>query len=146
MRFGPWLMAMAAILGAACGPQGSGEQEPGIEGRMLIVAAEGMVEAAQDYADFRREAGYEVSLVSTSEIQAAQSTVLIDQSQINILSGAIYAVGVEDTIMVKRVEKHPNALVLLSDNKDYAPIYLKDQEAAGIRMIGKVIWICRELK
>ena len=73
-------------------------------------------------------------------------TVLIDQSQINILSGAIYAVGVEDTIMVKRVEKHPNALVLLSDNKDYAPIYLKDQEAANIRMIGKVIWICRELK
>ena len=73
-------------------------------------------------------------------------TVLIDQSQVNILSGAIYAVGVEDTIMVKRVEKHPNALVLLSDNKDYAPIYLKDQEATGIRMIGKVIWICRELK
>lgn len=73
-------------------------------------------------------------------------TVLIDQSQMNILSGAIYAVGVEDTIMVKRVEKHPNALVLLSDNKDYAPIYLKNQEAAGIRMIGKVIWICRELK
>ena len=73
-------------------------------------------------------------------------TVLIDQSQINILSGAIYAVGVEDTIMVKRVEKHPNALVLLSDNKDYAPIYLKDQDATGIRMIGKVIWICRELK
>jgi phage repressor protein C with HTH and peptisase S24 domain len=73
-------------------------------------------------------------------------TVLIDQSQINILSGAIYAVGVEDTIMVKRVEKHPNALVLLSENKGYAPIYLKDQEATGIRMIGKVIWICRELK
>ena len=70
---------------------------------------------------------------------------MIDQSQINILSGAIYAVGVEDTIMVKRIEKHPSALVLLSDNKDYAPIYLKDQEAAGIRMIGKVIWICREL-
>ena len=73
-------------------------------------------------------------------------TVLVDQSQVNILSGAIYAVGVEDTIMVKRVEKHPNALVLLSDNKDYAPIYLKDREAAGIRMIGKIIWICRELK
>ena len=73
-------------------------------------------------------------------------TVLIDQSQMDILSGAIYAVGVEDTIMVKRVEKHPNTLVLLSDNKDYAPIYLKDHDAGSIRMIGKVIWICRELK
>ncbi len=73
-------------------------------------------------------------------------TVLIDQSQKDILSGAVYAVGVEDTIMVKRVEKHPTALVLRSDNKDYAPIYLQQQEAAGIRMIGKVIWICRELR
>ena len=73
-------------------------------------------------------------------------TVLIDQAQKDILAGAVYAVGVEDTIMVKRVEKHPNALVLLSDNKDYAPIYLKDHDAGSIRMIGKVIWICRELK
>ncbi len=73
-------------------------------------------------------------------------TVLIDQDQMNILSGAIYAVGVEDTIMVKRVEKHPNALVLLSDNKDYAPIYLKGGDAGGLRIIGKVIWICREMR
>jgi phage repressor protein C with HTH and peptisase S24 domain len=73
-------------------------------------------------------------------------TVLIDQDQVNILSGAIYAVGVEDTIMVKRVEKHPNTLVLLSDNKDYTPIYLKGGEAGSLRIIGKVIWICRELR
>ncbi len=73
-------------------------------------------------------------------------TVLIDQAQKDILSGAIFAVGVEDTIMVKRVEKHPNALVLLSDNKDYAPIYLKSHDIESIRIIGKVIWICREFK
>lgn len=73
-------------------------------------------------------------------------TVLVDQDQNNILSGAIYAVGVEDTIMVKRVEKHPSTLVLLSDNKDYAPIQLKSNEAASLRIIGKVIWVCRELR
>jgi len=73
-------------------------------------------------------------------------TVLIDQEQNNILSGAIYAVGVEDTIMVKRVEKHPNTLVLLSENKDYAPIHLKSGESGSLRIIGKVIWICRELR
>jgi len=73
-------------------------------------------------------------------------TVLIDQDQTSILSGAIYAVGVEDTIMVKRLEKHPNTLVLLSDNKDYTPIYLKGGEAGSLRIIGKVIWICRELR
>jgi phage repressor protein C with HTH and peptisase S24 domain len=73
-------------------------------------------------------------------------TVLIDESQKDILAGALYAVGVDDTIMVKRLEKHPHKLVLLSDNKDYAPIYLKDEEINGVRIIGKVIWICREYR
>jgi phage repressor protein C with HTH and peptisase S24 domain len=73
-------------------------------------------------------------------------TILIDESQKDVLAGAIYAVGIDDTIMVKRLEKHPNKLVLLSDNKDYSPIYLQGSEIHSVRIIGKVIWICRELK
>jgi phage repressor protein C with HTH and peptisase S24 domain len=73
-------------------------------------------------------------------------TILIDESQKDILAGAIYAVGVDDTIMVKRLEKHPNKLVLISDNKDYSPIYLQGDEINSARIIGKVIWICRELR
>jgi phage repressor protein C with HTH and peptisase S24 domain len=73
-------------------------------------------------------------------------TILIDESQKDILAGAVYAVGVDDTIMVKRLEKHPNKLVLLSDNKDYAPIYLQSSEIDSVRIIGKVIWICREFR
>jgi len=73
-------------------------------------------------------------------------TVLIDQSQRDIFAGTIYAVGIEDTIMVKRIEKHPHKLVLLSDNKEYAPIFLTDEEIDSVRIIGKVLWICRELR
>lgn len=73
-------------------------------------------------------------------------TILIDESQKDILAGAVYAIGVEDTIMVKRLEKHPNKLVLISDNKDYSPIYLNEHEIGNIRVIGKVIWICREFR
>lgn len=73
-------------------------------------------------------------------------TVLIDQSQTRIIAGAIYAVGVEDTILVKRLEKHPNRLVLNSDNKDYDPIYLQADETETVRIIGKVIWSCREYR
>ena len=73
-------------------------------------------------------------------------TILIDESQKDILAGAIYAVGVDDTIMVKRVEKHPNKLVLLSDNKDYEPIFLQGNDISSVRLIGKVIWIGRELR
>jgi phage repressor protein C with HTH and peptisase S24 domain len=73
-------------------------------------------------------------------------TVLIDTSQKDILAGAIYAVGVDDTIMVKRIEKHPQKLVLLSDNKDYAPVYLAGGDSASVRVIGKVLWAGREFR
>ena len=73
-------------------------------------------------------------------------TVLIDESQKDIIAGALYAVGVDDTIMVKRVEKHPNKLVLRSDNQNYAPIYLQGDEGNSIRIIGKVIWSGREFR
>jgi phage repressor protein C with HTH and peptisase S24 domain len=73
-------------------------------------------------------------------------TVLIDESQKDIISGAVFAVGVEDTIMVKRIEKHPSALVLLSDNRDYTPVRLRSGEGDGVRIIGRVIWVGREFR
>jgi len=73
-------------------------------------------------------------------------TVLIDGSQNDILSGAVYAVGIEDTILVKRLEKHPSKLVLLSDNKNNSPIYLQNEDVENARIIGKVIWFCREFR
>jgi phage repressor protein C with HTH and peptisase S24 domain len=73
-------------------------------------------------------------------------TVLIDQSQNSIIAGAIYAVGVEDTILVKRLEKHPDKLVLSSDNKEYEPIYIEREETDKVRIIGKIIWSCREYR
>ncbi len=73
-------------------------------------------------------------------------TVLVDEAQKAIIAGALYAVGIEDTVMVKRVEKHPSSLVLQSDNKDYAPIFLKEEEMNKARIIGKVVWVAREYR
>jgi len=73
-------------------------------------------------------------------------TVLIDTSRKEILAGSIYAVGIDDTIMVKRIEKHPGKLVLISDNKDYEPLYLRQSEMDGVRIIGKVVWISRDVR
>ncbi len=72
-------------------------------------------------------------------------TVLIDQSQNAVLAGAIYAVGLADTIVVKRLEKRPKELVLLSENERYPMIRFRDEEMNSVRIIGKVIWICREM-
>ncbi len=38
-------------------------------------------------------------------------TVLVDKSKNEILAGAIYAVGIEDTVLIKRLEKLPDKLV-----------------------------------
>jgi phage repressor protein C with HTH and peptisase S24 domain len=73
-------------------------------------------------------------------------TVLIDQSQTHIMAGAIYAVGVDDTILVKRLEKHPDSLVLCSDNKDFSPIHLDIHTLEKVRVLGRVIWSCREYR
>jgi phage repressor protein C with HTH and peptisase S24 domain len=73
-------------------------------------------------------------------------TVLIDTSRKEILAGSIYAVGIDDTIMVKRLEKHPGKLVLISDNKDYEPLYLSQSEMDSVRIIGKIVWISRDVR
>jgi phage repressor protein C with HTH and peptisase S24 domain len=73
-------------------------------------------------------------------------TVLIDLSRTEILAGAIYAIGVDDTVMVKRIEKLPDKLVLISENQHYDPVYLQGDDIKNVRILGKVIWICRELK
>ena len=72
-------------------------------------------------------------------------TVLIDQSQKAVLAGAIYAVGFDDTIVVKRLEKRPKELVLLSENERYPMMRFRDEEMDSVRIIGKVIWVCREM-
>lgn len=70
--------------------------------------------------------------------------VLIDQAKSDILAGGIYAVGVEDTVMVKRVERLPGTLVLHSDNTDYSPVKLAGDELDNVRVIGRVLWVARE--
>jgi phage repressor protein C with HTH and peptisase S24 domain len=73
-------------------------------------------------------------------------TVLVDLSKNEILAGAMYAIGVDDTVRVKRVEKLPDTLVLISENNRYRPEYIKGEEINNVRILGKVIWICREIK
>lgn len=79
------------------------------------------------------------------EIRAGD-TVLIDRGQDEVINRKIYAVGIEDTIFIKRVEKHPGKLVLCSDNRAYAPIYVGNDDIDKVRIIGRVLWSSREYR
>lgn len=72
--------------------------------------------------------------------------VLIDQSQTGVVPGAIYAVGIEDGVYVKRLDLLPGTLVLNSINPAYSPIQvpLRGDLADTVRVIGRIIWWCRE--
>lgn len=74
-------------------------------------------------------------------------TVLIDQSQNQPLPGRMYAVGVEDMVYLKHVDARPGKLTLYSDNKAYEPLEIitGDQCENMVRIIGRAIWVGREL-
>jgi phage repressor protein C with HTH and peptisase S24 domain len=71
--------------------------------------------------------------------------VLVNHSRNTIASqGGIYAIAVDDEIMIKRVQPtFPDKLLVISDNKQYP-----SQEIATdkVRVNGKVIWYARDLE
>ena len=74
--------------------------------------------------------------------------VLIDQSQHQVVPGGIFAVGIDDGVVVKFVDSVPGKIVLRSKNKEFEPIEvdLRGDLAASVRIIGRVLWWCREAK
>ncbi|MBQ8172769.1 MAG: helix-turn-helix domain-containing protein [Mailhella sp.] len=74
--------------------------------------------------------------------------VLVDQGKKQIYGHAIYAVGINEEIYIKQVETLPGGtLVLRSRNPEYEPIHvdLRGDLADSVRVIGRIIWHCREL-
>lgn len=75
-----------------------------------------------------------------------EDVVLVDLSQQDILAGKIYAVRMDDEIVVKRLEKKPGLLVLVSDNRRfYDPLEVAVGEQLNVQVIGRVIWMAREM-
>lgn len=75
-----------------------------------------------------------------------EDVVLVDLSQRDILAGKIYAVRMDDEMVVKRLEKKPGKLVLLSDNRAlYDPLEISLAEYANVEVLGRVIWMAREM-
>lgn len=72
--------------------------------------------------------------------------VLLDQGQTDITPGRLYAVGFEDAIYIKRVDKLPGKVVLHSANPAYPPLSLdlRGDGADQFRVIGRVLWSGRE--
>lgn len=69
--------------------------------------------------------------------------LLIDQNKTSIYAGHIYAIGIEDTVLIRRIDKIPKALVLLSDNPRYTAYYIYSKEYNLISILGQVVSVGR---
>lgn len=77
-----------------------------------------------------------------------KDVVLLDQSRKRLLPGPIFALGFEDAIYLKRVDKLPGQIILKSVNPAYEPIHIEmgEQTSDQFRVIGQVLWAGREYK
>jgi phage repressor protein C with HTH and peptisase S24 domain len=71
--------------------------------------------------------------------------VLVNHDRNSIAAqGGIYAISIDDEIMIKRVQpSFPGKLLIISDNKQYAPYKISTFD---VRVNGKVIWYARDLE
>ena len=75
-----------------------------------------------------------------------EDMVLIDLSQEDVYPGKIYAVRIDQEIVVKRLDKKPGKLVLVSDNRNLYDAYEVPLDgSADVRVLGRVIWVGREI-
>lgn len=70
-------------------------------------------------------------------------TVMVDMGRTRIKSGGIFAIGIDATIIIKRLEYLVNGKIrIISDNRqEYAPY---DADTREIRIIGEVIWCAKQ--
>ena len=81
---------------------------------------------------------------SMSPTIQAGDIVMIDRGRTRIISGRIFALGVEDMIMIKRLDVLADGMArIISDNRDNYPPY--KQRLSDIRILGQVIWFARQL-
>jgi len=68
--------------------------------------------------------------------------VLIDHSRNYLHDYGIYAICVDDSILIKRLQPFGNKVQIISDNSKYPPIIL---DAADISINGKALWYAHDL-
>lgn len=72
-------------------------------------------------------------------------TLLVDQSDTEIMDGRIYVVTLGDELRVKRIQKGFKGYVLRSENPRYADITIEGDDLAAFRVHGRVRWCAKML-
>lgn len=69
--------------------------------------------------------------------------ILVDTSTRTVAPGAVHVVRVDDSVLVKRLERVGGALRIVSDNPAYPPVDVRAGDT--VEVIGRVVWMARSL-
>jgi len=70
-------------------------------------------------------------------------TVLVDQTDNTPVDGKIFVLRIDDSLMVKRMEKIPGGWRIKSDNPDRGHYDLRGEELESLQVFGRVRWFGR---
>jgi phage repressor protein C with HTH and peptisase S24 domain len=74
-----------------------------------------------------------------------RDTLLVDMADREPRESRIYLVRIEEVLMVKRIQRIPRGVRLLSDNAAYPPIEIMDgEQREDIEMIGRIAIVWRQ--
>lgn len=71
--------------------------------------------------------------------------LLVDRSVVKLRDDAIYIIGIHDSLQVKRLQRFFNGAIEVNSDNDryYAKHTLSEDDAANLRIAGRVRWIAR---
>ncbi len=75
-----------------------------------------------------------------------RDVVMIDESQNDLVPGGIFAVALDQHILIKHLDREPGKLIIRSRNTEFHPleIDLNKENGTEVRIVGRVVWSCRE--
>jgi phage repressor protein C with HTH and peptisase S24 domain len=125
------------------------ERGRGIDGRMIEEGVKGKYAFRRTWLQSKGNLENFVLFVVRGDSMEPTITdgdfVLIDRSQKQVVVGNIYALRMENAVMVKRLEPMGDRrFKVMSDNKLYES-YELELGTGDIEIIGQIIWIGREL-
>ena len=72
------------------------------------------------------------------------SILIIDHGQTDVVNGCIYVLNIADDLVVKRVRRRLDATIeIVSDNAMYPPEALRADQLQQLRVVGRVVYLCR---
>ncbi len=76
---------------------------------------------------------------------ASKDMVLVDKGLAELRSEGYFAIGEGNFINIKRLKREGDAIQIISDNPDKSMYPTRTIDGEGLRIIGRVIWVGREI-